>query len=719
MGLLCRQRLWGRFRKEASLALCGLAFLALPVWAQAPPQLPANSDIAIRILPTRADKLELTPEMMKEQPLIRLITSAAESYLELDLVDDFGGAFDGTLVAAILSDPKHGSSLASYIKDDELRAERRSLVEELQALASDLESYKEEQGSYPTDYRTYIDEHRYYEPYMPPGASYEYKPLNGGEGFRLVATFSKTSALAGLGPAPTFGHDGKEENVEPTAPRKPLNYVFGARVTNPELAKKIATKLAGTEPKSGFWYTESPLPMNATLRGEWLVVSDKKSHLGPFLKSLQGQGPTLAKDPDFQMVARNIDTNAPLVAFADLPALLKGVDMSGLPDMRNFLNVAGPVGYAITPLENSQVRMEAFVGTKAPKGSALEKLLADSATANPESAMVVGNIPWDVSNAFAVDYRVSKRLFDAFLGLSADATESWGLVEDVWAGYFGLDAEAGFSQLLDGWVVVSFERIDIFVNAFEGFFDAMETYSVPAEYDPDAVDEDYPDASESDLEGAADDIPITVTISEESDSTSVPEGATAEAVESVSEEVDSEITLDPEEDLPLAQLKPPRIPFTVAFQVVDSQAKSALMKVLTEQLGEETKTTNMSGVEAVGRRDGLLTYAVQDNWFYLSGGNTQRLMRNLLAAATGQKETLTSLESWSAFRKGQRGQVLAIGHQKLDSLYSMTKGFLLFLGPEFRPLAYELGNLRDYHSAVFIVPDGFLCVGDILQGDGR
>lgn len=720
-----REKLGRLWTKNASMIVCGLAFLGLPAWAQAPPQPPLNSDLAIRILPTKNEKFEMSPEMLREQPLVRVASEVTKRYWDLDLIDDLHGAFEGTVVAAILSDSKGGSSLARFFKDDELRGQREMVVVELRSLASDLESYKDENDSYPEDFQTFIDEYRYYEPYLPDGASYEYRRTDGGQGFRLVASFTKSSRLGELGPAPAFGHGGVEENVEPTKPRVPLNYVVGARVSDPELAREVATKLSGAEMQNGFWVAPSGLPMVMTLRGQWLVISDHRDHLGPFLKSLNGQTPGLAKDPGYQMVARNIDLEAPLMAFVDLPAILNEVDTSDLPELQRFVNLAGPAGYAVTPKQNSELRMEFFLGARAPQGSALEKLLAGSAKAKPQTAMVASNIPWDVSNVFAVDYRLGKQLFDALLALSDDAKETWGLAEDIWAGYFGLDAEAGFNRLVDGWVVLSFERIDIFVNAFESFFDVMSSSTSPeqiADYETlelppetDVVTELIPE------EGASPEGEATETDQEGVDSEAA-EAAPSVEVEVAPGESDEEPIIDlvePEEPEAPVEAKPARLPFTVAFQVVDEQARKALNNALTEQLAEERTASTMHGVDVVGRKDGLLTYAQHDNWFYISGGNTQRLLRNLLAAATGEKESLTSLQSWDRFRTGQRGQVVAIGHQKLDSLYAMTKGFLLFLGPEYRPLAYELGKLRDYHSAMFIVPDGFLMVGDVLQGDGR
>jgi hypothetical protein len=383
--------------------------------------------------------------------------------------------------------------------------------------------------------------------------------------------------------------------------------------------------------------------------------------------------------------------------------------------------------------------MEVFMGVNPPKGSDLEALFAETAEAKTEAAMVAGNIPWDVSNAFAMDYQRSKRLFDAVLALSDEAKESMEMVEDVWAGFLGLDAEAGFDRLVDGWVVVSFERLDIFVNALEGFTEAMSTTTegLPAELEgtggppsedsavdaeaspeePAVAPDANPDAEPVPGESEGVIIIEEVAPASEPDPELAPEDSDREPA--ANETDDNNLEPSGEELAPPAAIRPPRLPFTVAFQVTDQQARGAMVEALTKQLGEQTETKSVYGVEVLGRQDGLLSYALRDNWFYISGGNTQRLLRNLLAAATGRKPSLTSLDTWAQFRAGQRGEVIAIGHQKVDAFYSIVKGFLLLMGPDFRPMADELGGLRDYHSAVFLVPDGVLCVGDVLQGDKK
>ena len=688
-----------RWARRASRLLCALALAGMPVWG-----------LAFRIVPTRYDRVGIPPEVLKEQPLIRLVEEAAVSYLGFDMIDDLEEAFEGTLVGAVLSDSPSNTSLAEFMRDQELRSQHDDMIEQLRNLASDLEAYKADNDAYPEDFRKYIDEVRYFDVYLSDGASYEYQLTDNGNGFRLVVTYGPSSQLGRLGPPPVLASGGEEENVTTTTEALSLDFVFAAKVSDIVLARRVVTELMG-EPSGGFWGAGVQPATVATLRGSWLVVSNEKSHLGPFLKTLNGQRPGLSKNPRYAVVARNIDMNAPAIFYADLPHIVEGLDASDIQGEFRILKLFGPAGYAVTPRERSQCRLERFWGVNAPPGSELEKVMVESAQARTEAAMEAGNIPWDISNVVAVDYRRSKRLLNALVALFPDEEQSMDTAEDVWAGFLGLDAEAGFDNLVDGWVIVSFERLDIFVNAFEEFFDKIGGTGFPP----------IPESTGGPPEDA---IPVTVsdTASPEVEISPSPE-STPQADPSLAEQSDPGPGDDPvaTEDLvePPSAAHPPRVPVTVAFKVTDDQARSALIEVLGKQLGQESRNTTMSGVDVVGREDGLLSYAVRDDWFYISGGKTQRLLRNLLAAATGRKASLTSLSTWAQFRAGKRGEVLAIGHQKVDAFYSMLKGFLLFMGSDFRPLAYELGRLRDYHSAAFLVPDGLLLVGDVLQGDGE
>ena len=162
----------------------------------------------------------------------------------------------------------------------------------------------------------------------------------------------------------------------------------------------------------------------------------------------------------------------------------------------------------------------------------------------------------------------------------------------------------------------------------------------------------------------------------------------------------------------------PGMPATLAAQVPIENNREAAVTMLQPYLGDPT-TESVYGVDVVTSQDGTFSYAIDGDWMYISGGRTVRLMRHMLEAAHGRKETLGSIDSWSRFKTSGRGRLLMFGHQKVDPIYSLVKGALLFLGSDFRPIATELGKLRDYHSMGTLVPDGVLVVGEVVQGDGR
>jgi hypothetical protein len=740
MGLVTSLATRGRrWTGKASRVVCGLLIVcSSAAWGQTLPQPPANSEVAIRILPSQHD-LKMDSEILKEQPLVRLLNKWATDELGVPTLLEMEGAFEGSVVAAVLPDPKDGSSsLIDFFNDDELRGQREMLVSELRSLASDLEYYKETNGSYPADFATYIEEERYYEPYMPPGVSYKYVRLQSGEAFRLEVKFESPSRLGELGPAPVLSSGGEEKYADPTVPREALHYVVGVKVKDDAKARALVEKFFTTS-QGGFW-SNGPGGAVATIRGPWLTLTNDKRHLGPFFQTLNGQAAGLSKTPGYALVARNIDMNASLTGYIDLPRILRSVDLPVSEANRAILKLAGPIGYSVTPMERSQLRTEAFMGLNAPKSSALAQVLADSAQAGTGAPVKgLGNIPWDASNAYAIDYQKAKRLLNAVVALSPEAEESMQMAEDVWAGFLGLDAERGFDHLVEGWALVSFERIDILVNAIEGFFEAwgpkkeypaqMEEVGGPPSEDAPSVVEEIDLEVDVEADGTVEvDVEETVEVSESADqSEAVVENQQDEVEVDVDAEENVEVELEVDEGYdpyPYEDVEPrkpsfPRMPFTVAFQVTDPQARGVLQDALQKQLGEESERNELYGVEVASRQDGLLVFAERDDWFYISGGNTQRLLRNLLAAATGRKPGLTSLASWSNFRAGQRGEVVAVGHQKVDGVYSLLKSFLLFMGADFRPLAYELGGLRDYHSAIILVPDGVMAVGEILQGDGK
>ena len=150
-----------------------------------------------------------------------------------------------------------------------------------------------------------------------------------------------------------------------------------------------------------------------------------------------------------------------------------------------------------------------------------------------------------------------------------------------------------------------------------------------------------------------------------------------------------------------------------------AQNRQAAENLLAPYMGDDVATESLYGVEIKKNQEGNLAYAVDGDWMYVSGGRTDRLMKHMLEAAHGRKKTLSSIDSWTRFTVGTKGRLIGFGHQKVDAIYSLVKGVLLLLGSEFRPAAVEVGRLRDYHSIMTAVPDGFMFTGEIVQGDGR
>lgn len=636
------------------------------------PEPPVNSDLAVRLLPMEGNYSNLDPSEIRRHPLPRLLGAFGSQALGIEPFDFFDSTFEGTVVAAIVSKEKGGSSLAEFVRDREERTKWRSVVSELRSLRDDLvEHYGSSEEAYPAELQTYLEEIRYYEPYLSGGVDYSYEVLDSGKAFRIRAIFPQDSRLRALGEAPVFSSDGETLSAEPSLPPVPLNLVIGAKIKDKTQIEKLMTK--GFGPQVGGFWRGSPdqgLEMVSTIRGEWILAADNISNLGGFIESLNGDAPGWSQNPAFQTVARNIEADAPFLLFFDTQKLLASMEdeMPMGAVEKKLASLVGPVGYSVVPFEESQFKVEVFSGVNPPPGSELEAFMESARGHNAATSISTANIPWDASNTFAVDYGHTKALVDAMVELFPEAAEQYEMSQDVFAGMLGIDAEAGFNELFSGAAIVSFERIDILANAFESYLEKSK-----------AMRRAYPKAEDQELGGPP------------------AEGQETEPVKS-----------------PLSF-----VPATFAVQVPIEVNRKAILDLLEPQMGAETSKESLFGVDIVTDASGTISYAVDGEWLYLSGGRTDRLMRRMLEASHGRKESLGSLDSWSRFTVGSKGKLLAFGHQKVDAVYSIVKGFILLLGADFRPLAVELGKLRDYHSVVTVRPDGIVIVGEIVQGDGR
>lgn len=653
-------------RLKGGLTACalGVAFSLGQVSAELP-EPPATSDIAFRYLPVTTSENAIDPVELADHPLFRIVRRAGSEVFGVEPLRFLDNSFEGTVVAAILSrSAAGGTTLADFFRDQDLRDSWKRNTEELRSLAEDLDyEFKENEQPFPAELQTYLDEVRYYEPYLSDGVTYRYEVLNDGKDYRLTMVFPEGSGFSKLGAAPVFTSQDGHSNQEPTAAPVPLNLVVAAKIKQKDQLVSVLTDALG-KPQGGFWRVEGEMPFIITIRDQWVVGADRTENLGQMLRSLSGKEPGWSSTPGFQKVARNVTPDAPLLVYINTPSLLRAADDGTMGEVEKKLaSLLGPVGYAAVPYAESQFRLEVFMGIEAPEGSRLQSLLQETATESPEQSIVTSNIPWDVSNVLALDFKTTKALVDAVVAMFPDAASQMDMGEDVMLGMFGLDAQAGVEGLIGGNALVVFERVDIFATGIEAALD-MEMPS------PDMDEDGDEDSDEGEMEEVA-------------------------------------------QPSPLAYM-----PATLAAQVPIENNREAALTMLQPYLGDPT-TESLYGVDVVTSQDGSFSYAVDEDWMYVSGGRTVRLMRHMLEAAHGRKETLGSIDSWSRFKTTGRGRLLMFGHQKVDPIYSLVKGALLFLGSDFRPIATELGKLRDYHSMGTLVPDGVLLVGEVVQGDGR
>lgn len=664
--------------------ILGLVTLGLVSCALAQPaEPPRNSVVALKVNPWPATASSVDRKSLMEHPLFRLIGRVGKHALGFEPLKFVDDTFEGTFIAAVVNPGDQKTvPLAEFFEDMDARKDWARTVRELRSLKSDLVGqYGNSDEPYPDTLETYLAEIRYYEPSLPAGVSYRYTVTDGGRDFQIQTVFESWSALNKLGQPPVFSGNGEDKHLAPTASPVPLNLVMGAKIRDKQQLMALLNKAFGPS-KNGFWRSEvdNEVGLLVTIRDNWVVAADRMSNMGEFLKAAEGKGPGWSKNPAFQTVARNLEADAPVLMFVDAAKIVAAFDPATSGPEATVAKLVGPWGYSITPYTQSQVRFDLFMGVNAPAGSKLQQYMKDSALMVGGQAEV-DNIPWDVGNVYGVEYTNVKGLLDAVVALFPEAVDGYSTGQDVFAGMLGLDAEAGFDRLLTGPAIVSFEEIDTVIAGIDSFL-----YGV--------------------RQGMTDVTPAEPEKAPDSDS-----------------EMDTQSGSDSKPDVVTEEVKKPNpftfVPLTFAVNVPSYLNRTAIVNMLQPYMGEQKTTETLYGVDILTSTDGTLSYAIDGDWVYLSGGRSERLMKHMLEAAHGRKQTLASIDSFARFQLQSKGRLLAFGHQKVDAFYSIVKGFVLFLGVEFRPLAQELGKLRDYHSVVTLVPDGINLSGEIVQGDDR
>lgn len=651
----------------------------------APPEAPVDSEIAVRILPRAAGSHALENATLDDHPLYRLIEKIGQSVFNVEPNEFFSSTFEGTVIAAVRSQSGESSRsrLMEYFRHQELVEKWQSDVQQLRQIAEKLDYHTSEDGTYPENLESFIDEEFYYQPTFSEGVGTHYERSNGGKDYRLSLVFDREAATAGLGSAPSISSKTGEKNIEPTATAPPVGLVVGVKIVDKARLEEFLNDQYGPS-KNGFWTSESSsMNLVGTIRGSWFVFSDDRQNLGPFLRTLNGEQAGWSQNPSFKKVADNITTDAPITVFVDLPKLLAGIEVED-PDfsaLDELIPLVGPLGYSVVPYESSQFRVEMFLGVSPVRGSELATFFKGSDGKTPPELFDIANIPWDAHNIFALHYGNTKQMVDSVIGMFPELEMHLDMTEDILTGILGLDARAGFTELIDGSVVMSFERIDLVVMGISSFFTMVSDREV--EYDDKyEYDDEYGEEGER-----------TIKVASTAADFAVEEETTNKSLFSY-------------------------IPATVAFKVPIDSNRRALVDLLNSSMNGSSKK-DLYGVEMVSSGDLSLSYAIDGEWMYIAGGGTDRLIRYMLEAVKGRNQTLSSIDSWTRLSMASRGRLLFFGHQKLDAFSAFAKGGILLLGTEFRPLAEEYGRLRDCHSVVTAVPDGVLVVTEVLEGDAR
>jgi hypothetical protein len=164
-------------------------------------------------------------------------------------------------------------------------------------------------------------------------------------------------------------------------------------------------------------------------------------------------------------------------------------------------------------------------------------------------------------------------------------------------------------------------------------------------------------------------------------------------------------------------LAPSRWPILAVLEVSNPALAAQVQAKLTERLGEAAVPRSSEGVAYRVSKDGRVGHAVVGTTQVWASGHTERLLPRTVRALQGSGPALASTPGYQRFAQGRQGELLLYLHAKADRTYSLLKGFLLYLGSDFRPEAEILGRLRDTHVSLEVVPGG-ISLRSALFSDG-
>jgi len=149
-----------------------------------------------------------------------------------------------------------------------------------------------------------------------------------------------------------------------------------------------------------------------------------------------------------------------------------------------------------------------------------------------------------------------------------------------------------------------------------------------------------------------------------------------------------------------------RLPLVGVLELSDNELAKKFDGFFRNRLGSSVNRKTVENVSYSQSPDGRDSWIGLPNTHFWANGHTQRLLPRIFNAYQGKTPNLAGLPSYQRFARGRQGELLLYLHHKVDREYSLIKGLLLYLGSDFRPEAESLGELKDMHTAIEVVPGG-------------
>jgi hypothetical protein len=151
-----------------------------------------------------------------------------------------------------------------------------------------------------------------------------------------------------------------------------------------------------------------------------------------------------------------------------------------------------------------------------------------------------------------------------------------------------------------------------------------------------------------------------------------------------------------------------KVPLLGVLEMAHADLARQMEGRLKDRLGTGALRKKVENVQYTLSEDGRCAWAASNTTQFWANGYTERQLPRVFSAyqSTLNPAHLAATPSYQQFVQGRQGELLLFLHTKVDREYSLIKGFLLYLGADFRPEAEILGQLRDMYTAIELLPGG-------------